>query len=104
MATKSTVNTPPLPAHLSPRIRADYLLLLRAPLPRQCLEAFSTEEGVAWCADYPSVIAKASQELPELAHLLQFLPAFLVAERVNLVLNGAVPTDESFDTTGLLET
>ena len=94
-------NTPSVPAHLSPRIRADYLLLLNAPLPRQCLEAFATEEGVNWCASYPCVIEKASQELPGLPELLQSLPAFLVAEKVSLVLSGAAVTDESFDVTGL---
>ena len=97
------VNTPSVPAHLSPRIRADYLLLLHAPLPRQCLEAFATEEGVNWCASYPCVIEKASQELPDLPELLKLFPAFLVAEKVALVLSGAAATDESFDITGFFE-
>ena len=101
-APLALVDSPNLPVHLSPRIRADYLLLLNAPLPRQCLEAFTTEEGVNWCVAYPSVVQKASQELPELPKLLQSLPAFLVAHEVTRVLTGDVASTESFDVTGLL--
>ena len=76
--------------NLSPRIRADYLLLIDAPTSRQCLEALSTESGVEWCVDYQPVIAKATLELPELPTLLKSLPPFLVAARVSQILDGAI--------------
>lgn len=92
--------------NLSPRIRADYLLLIDAPTPRQCLEALSTESGVEWCAAYQPVIAKATVELPELPTLLKSLPPMLVAARVTEVLDGAasaLDSSESWAVTGLLD-
>ena len=89
--------------NLSPRIRADYLLLIEAPNPRQCLEAFASEKGVLWCSDYPGLAIKASQALPDLPVLLKSLPAFLVADAVLRFLEGSITDVESFDITGLTD-
>jgi hypothetical protein len=92
--------------NLSPRVRADYLLLIDTPTPRQCLEAFVTESGVQWCVGYQCVVDKAAVELPELPTLLKSLPPFLVAARVTEFLDGAAGALEGSDSwavTGLLD-
>lgn len=92
--------------NLSPRVRADYLLLIDAPKPRQCLEAFATESGVQWCVGYQCVVDKATFELPELPTLLKSLPPFLVAVHVTEFLDGAagaLDSSESWAIAGLLD-
>jgi hypothetical protein len=80
---------------LSPRDRADYLLLIEKPTNRQCLEAFATESGVELCRQFANIVTKASTELPELKIILE-LPAELVAIQVGVFLDGCrVPIDTS---------
>lgn len=88
---------------LSPRVRADYLLLIDAPKPRQCLEAFSTESGVDWCVKYGCVVEKATLELPALPELLKSLPPMLVAVYVTGFLDGASGTGDTLEISGLLD-
>lgn len=73
---------------LSPRIRADYLLLIDCPTPRQCLEAFATTEGVEWLGTFANIVDKASMELPNLPELLANLTPDLVALYVGQWLDG----------------
>lgn len=73
---------------LSPRIRADYLLLIDSPTRRQCLEAFATTEGVEWLGTFANVVAKASMELPNLPQLLANMTPDLVALYVGQWLDG----------------
>ena len=76
---------------LSPRIRPDFLLLLDDPTPRQCLEAFATEQGVEFCKPYPNIAAKAAQEIPQLLELIaNGMPTELIAYRVCAALDGVV--------------
>ena len=72
----------------SPRIRADFLLLIDCPTPRQCLEAFATTEGVEWLGTLANVVAKASMELPNLPQLLANITPDLVALYVGQFLDG----------------
>ncbi len=88
---------------LSPRVRADYLLLIDAPKPRQCLEAFATESGVDWCVKYGCVVEKATLALPELPDLLRSLTPMLVAEHVTGFLDGASNTGDRLEISGLLD-
>ena len=90
---------------LSPRDRADYLLLIEKPTHRQCLEAFASESGVELCRQYPNIVSKASVELTELSTLIDALPAELVAIQVGLFLDGgrnAINTGETLAVDGLL--
>jgi len=73
---------------LSPRIRADYLLLIDCPTPRQCLEAFATTEGVEWLGAFANIVDKASMELPNLPQLLANMIPDLVALYVGQWLDG----------------
>jgi hypothetical protein len=88
---------------LSPRVRADYLLLIDAPKPHQCLEAFSTVSGVTWCVKYDCVVEKATLELPALPELLKSLPPMLVAEYVTGFLDGVSSIGDSLEISGLLD-
>ena len=72
----------------SPRIRADYILLIDSPTPRQCLEAFASIEGVEWLGTLANVVAKASMELPNLPELLANMTPDLVALYVGQWLDG----------------
>ena len=90
---------------LSPRDRADYLLLIEKPSHRQCLEAFATELGVELCRQYPNILSKASAELPELSTLIDALPTELIAMQVVLFLDGgpdAITKGETLVIDGLL--
>lgn len=90
---------------LSPRDRADYLLLVEKPTHRQCLEAFATESGVELCREFPNIVARASTELPELSSLIETLPFELVAIQVGLFLDGgrtAIAPGETLAVDGLL--
>ncbi len=73
---------------LSPRIRADYLLLISIPTPRQCLEAFATTQGVEWLSAFSNIVEKASMELPTLPQLLRSLDPDYVALYVGQFLDG----------------
>lgn len=76
---------------LSPRIRPDFLLLLDDPTPRQCLEAFATEQGVEFCKPYPNIAAKAALEFPQLLELIaNGMPSELIAYRVRVALDKVV--------------
>lgn len=72
---------------LSPRLRADYLLLIDSPTPRQCLEAFATTQGVEWLGTFSNIVDKASMELPNLPQLLANLTPDLVALYVGQTLD-----------------
>ena len=76
------------PMTLSPRIRADYLLLINSPSPRQCLEAFATSQGVEWLSAFSNIVEKASMELPTLPQLLRSLDPDYVALYVGQFLDG----------------
>ena len=89
--------------HLSPRLRADYLLRIDGPTPRQCLEAFATTEGVEWLGTFPNIVDKASMELPALPKLLENLASDLVALYVGQFLDGehvAAPQDAPYSIEG----
>ncbi len=73
---------------LSPRIRADYLLLISNPTPSQCLEAFATTHGVEWLSAFSNIVEKASMELPTLPQLLAKMTPDLVALYVGQSLDG----------------
>ncbi len=73
---------------LSPRIRADYLLLIASPTQRQCLEAFATTEGVEWLGTFANIVDKASTALPNLPQLLANMTPDLVALYVGQWLDG----------------
>ena len=73
---------------LSPRLRADYLLLFANPTPRQCLEAFATTEGVEWLGTFANIVDKASTALPNLPQLLANMTPDLVALYVGQWLDG----------------
>ena len=76
---------------LSPRIRPDFLLLLDDPTPRQCLEAFATEQGVEFCKPYPNILAKAAMEFPQLPELIaSHMSPELIAYSVCAALDGVV--------------
>ncbi len=92
--------------NLSPRIRADYLLLIENPTGRECLSAFATESGVELCRDFANIVNKASAEFPELPNIIG-LPAEFVAAQVIEFLDfgrGAVHTGETLPVDGLVET
>lgn len=72
----------------SPRIRADFLLLIDGPTSRQCLEAFATTEGVEWLGAFANIVDKASMELPTLTQLLANMTPDLVALYVGQWLDG----------------
>jgi len=77
--------------HFSPRVRPDFLLLHTTPTPSQCLEAFATAEGVAFCKPYPNIIAKAAMEFPQLAELMAGpMPHEFIAAMVCAALDGFV--------------
>lgn len=83
---------------LSPRIRADFLLMIANPTARQCLESFATVQGVAMCTTFSNIVAKASTVFPGLPQLLDALPPEFVAYQVNQFLdgdNGAQGTDDA---------
>lgn len=77
--------------HLSPRVRPDFLLLCEAPTPRNCLEAFATEQGVESYRRYPNILAKAAIEFPQLPKLIaSHMPSELIAYSVCAALDGIV--------------
>ena len=90
---------------LSPRLRADYLLL-GIPTPQRCLEAFATVDGASLYAGYPNIVSKAATVFDELPALIDAaLPAELLATRLIQFLDGGyaalqAPDDVSID--GLL--
>jgi hypothetical protein len=89
---------------LSPRLRADYLLFIDCPTPRQCLEAFATTEGVEWLGTLANVVAKASIELPNLPELLANMTPDLVALYVGQWLDGrhsVAPEGEPYSIAGV---
>lgn len=81
---------------LSPRTRADYLLLYPTPTPRQCLEAYATAEGVEFCKPFPNILAKAQTQYPQLREIIaSHMPHELIAHCVCAALDGVeVDTSE----------
>ena len=90
---------------LSPRLRADYLLL-GTPTPQRCLEAFATVDGASMYAGYPNIVARAATVFTELPALIDAaLPAELIAARVSQFLDGgyaALQAPEVVSIEGLL--
>ena len=73
---------------LSPRLRADYLLL-GTPTAQRCLEAFATVEGAHTYATYPNIVSQAATVFTELSSLIDAsIPAELIAIRVTQFLDG----------------
>lgn len=73
---------------LSPRLRADYLLL-GSPTPQRCLEAFATCEGAARYSRYPNIICKAASVFAGLQAMIDAaLPSDLIAFQVGRFLDG----------------
>ena len=66
---------------LSPRLRADYLLL-GPPTAQRCLEAFATAEGALLYAKYENIASKATTVFSELPSLIdaQLPPEFIAAQ------------------------
>lgn len=66
---------------LSPRLRADYLLL-GPPTAQRCLEAFATAEGALLYAKYENIASKAATVFSELPSLIdaQLPPEFIEAQ------------------------
>lgn len=90
---------------LSPRARADFLLLGPATEQR-CLEAFATAEGVMLYAGYPNIVSKATWVFRELPALIddELLPE-LVAVQVCRFLDGgysALEVPETISIDGLI--
>ena len=90
---------------LSPRLRADYLLLGPATAQR-CLESFATAEGALLYRSYQNIADKAATVFPELSALIDAaLPPELVAVQVCRYLDGgyaALEVPESLPIDGLL--
>ena len=90
---------------LSPRARADFLLLGPATEQR-CLEAFATAEGVLLYARYPNIVSKAASVFRELPALIdEGLPPELVAVQVCRFLDGgyaALEVPETISIDGLI--
>ena len=90
---------------LSPRLRADYLLL-GTPTAQRCLEAFATADGASMYAEYPNIVARAATVFTELPALIDAaLPAELIAPRVSQFLDGgytALQAPEVVSIEGLL--
>jgi hypothetical protein len=96
---------PPLTMSLSPRLRADYLLL-GTPTAQRCLEAFATVEGADLYATYPNIVRKAATIFSELPALIDAaLPPELMAIQVGRFLDGgyeALISPETHSIDGLL--
>ena len=90
---------------LSPRLRADYLLL-ETPTAQRCLEAFATAEGVDQYAAYPNIVRKAATVFTGLPALIDAgLPPELIAIQVSRFLDGgyaALEAPEPVSIEGLL--
>jgi hypothetical protein len=90
---------------LSPRLRADYLLL-GTPTPQRCIEAFATVEGASMYAGYPNIVARAATVFTGLPALIDAgLPPELIAIQVNRFLDGgyaALEAPEAVSIDGLL--
>ena len=90
---------------LSPRLRADYLLL-GTPTAQRCLEAFATVDGAGMYAAYPNIVNMAATVFTELPAMIEScLPPELIAFQVGRFLDGGytalqAPEDVSID--GLL--
>ena len=87
---------------LSPRIRADYLLL-GVPTAMRCLEGFATVDGAAQYTAYPNIVRKAATVFAGLPALIDAgLPPELIATQVSRFLDGGyaaleVPETVSID-------
>ena len=90
---------------LSPRLRADYLLVGK-PTPQRCLEAFATVEGASRYAGYPNIISKAAAVFTKLPALIDAgLPPELIAIQVSRFIDGgyaALETPDVVSIDGLL--
>lgn len=90
---------------LSPRLRADYLLLGN-PTEQRCLEAFATANGAIQYTAYPNIVRKAAKVFTGLPALIDagLLPE-LIAIQVGRFLDGgytALEAPEVVSIDGLL--
>ena len=99
------VTKPPYPMPLSPRLRADYLLLGPTTAQR-CLEAFATVEGADLYATYPNIVRKAATIFSGLPALIDSaLPPELISIQVGRFLDcgyEALISPETYSIDGLL--
>jgi hypothetical protein len=90
---------------LSPRLRADYLML-GTPTPQRCIEAFATVDGASMYAEFPNIVARAATVFTELPALIDAkLPPELIAIQVSRFLDGgyaALEVPETVSIDGLL--
>ena len=90
---------------LSPRLRADYLLL-GIPTEQRCLEAFATIDGASQYAAYPNIVRRAATVFTGLPALIDGrLPPELIAIQVSRFLDGgytALEAPEVVSIDGLL--
>lgn len=90
---------------LSPRLRADYLLL-GTPTAQRCLEAFATSEGVGRYSVHPNIVRKAATVFSGLPSLIDAaLSPELIAIQVSRFLDGgyaALEAPEVVSIDGLL--
>lgn len=90
---------------LSPRLRADYLLL-GTPTELRCLEAFATVDGASQYATYPNIVRRAATVFTGLPALIDGrLPPELIAIQVSRFLDGgytALEAPEVVSIEGLL--
>ena len=91
---------------LSPRLRADYLLL-GTPTAQRCLEAFATADGAGMYARYPNIVNRAATVFTELPAMIECcLPPELVAFQVGRFLDGgysALNVPDAVSINGLLD-
>lgn len=81
----------------SPRLRHDYLLLHKPLISaRTALEAFATAEGVDAYRDFPNLVSRAENLVPDLQDLIKTLTSEFVAARVCMALDG-VPLGAPID-------
>lgn len=91
---------------LSPRLRADYLLL-GTPTAQRCLEAFATADGASIYAGYPNIVDRAATVFTELPAMIETcLPPELIAFQVGRFLDGgysALNGPDAVSINGLLD-
>ena len=91
---------------LSPRLRADYLLV-GTPTAQRCLEAFATADGAGTYVRYPNIVNRAATVFTELPAMIECcLPPELIAFQVGRFLDSGysdLNAPDSISINGLLD-